>query len=403
MSNSVMAGYRELPRLVGIWHMVISFFGRLPISMIIIGVLTLIVNATDSVEIAAYCSAALAISNAVGNVLIGRLTDRYGQRRPLLAIAPINVIALLSLVMATRANAPSAVLVGLSALIGVSTCPIGPLTRVRWYPLASSHQLPAAMSWETVNDELVFVLGPAAVGILAAAIHPAAPLVISALLVATCVIPFALSRFALPPAISATHTPSFARIMRRIRTPFITMWCMGMFFGAMQTSVTAFAKDHGIAVMGGLIYSAMGLSAAITALLAVGLPARMSHVTRIWMGGIGLAGGALLCVCAHHVALLAVFLFIAGLFIGPVGVAIFTLAGQWAPRGGDGVANTAIVSANVLGVATANTLIGKALESHLSLGFMMAAGFGLAMMLVALSFGRYDEHHLRAVAVESGR
>ena len=238
--------------------------------MVIIGVLTLVVASTGSVGIAAYCSAGFAIANGIGNVLIGRLTDAFGQRRPLLIIAPLNVAFMLLLVWLASREPATVLLVANSAAVGITTSPIGPLSRVRWYPIATPKQLPAAMSWETVLDELNFVLGPAAVGIIAATVSPGAPILVAAALVATCVIPFALSRHARGPSIAAdgSGTPSFVYILSRVRTPFLAMVFMGMYFGAMQTSVTAFAEITGLEGLGGLIYSAMGLSAAITALVA---------------------------------------------------------------------------------------------------------------------------------------
>lgn len=391
------SGYRQLPGLVGYPHLVVSFFGRLPTAMIIIGVLTLIAAETRSVEIAAYCSASLAIANGVGNVLIGRLTDHFGQKIPLLALAPLNVVALLVLVWLTPQDPATIVLMALSAVIGLTTSPIGPLSRVRWYPLADARQLSAAMSWETVNDELIFVLGPAAVGILAASFSPGTPLLVAAGLVATCVIPFALSRHARGPALDdAGPRPSVLRVFRKVRTPLAAMMFMGMFFGAMQTTVTAFAETTGLSGLGGLIYAAMGLSAAVTALIAVALPERLSLNTRVIWGGVGLLTGAGLCVIATSGITLAALLFVAGVFIGPIGVSIFTLAGRWAPRGGDGVANTAIVSANVLGVAGASAFVGRVVEANLLYGFYAAALFGAGITLVALTLGRSDERYAGA-------
>ncbi|VEI12545.1 MFS transporter [Trueperella bialowiezensis] len=386
-----LSGYKELPKLVGIPYLLISFFGRLPTGMGTIGILTLVASETGSVANAAYCSAAYAIANGIGNVVIGRLTDTYGQRLPLLAIAPFN-IAFLILIVVLAAGDPSPIaLVANAAAIGITTSPIGPLARVRWYSIASRKQMPAAMSWETVNDEMVFVLGPAAVGIIAASLSASAPMLLAAVLVLTCVFPFALSRHSPGPQLKDSQRPSFAHIVRRVRTPLLAMAFLGMFFGAMQTSVTAFAQANGMPGMGGLIYASLGLSAAITALIAVGLPARFTFVSRIFVGGIGMAVGAAACTLATSGLTLSPLVFLAGLFIGPTGVAIFTLAGMWAPRGGDGVANTVIVSSNVLGTAAASALIGRLLETNTDYGFLAAAACGLALTLVAATTGRRDE------------
>lgn len=396
VSTKSFGGYRDLPGLVGYTHMVVSFFGRLPTSMIIIGVLTLIVAETGSVETAAYCSACLAIANGFGNIIIGRLTDRFGQRAPLLVFAPLNILALLLLVWFAPREPSTVALMAMSAFIGVTTSPIGPLSRVRWYPIASRAQLPAAMSWETVNDELIFVLGPAAVGILAAAVSPSLPLLVAAGMVLTCVFPFALSRHARGPAIldDDEPRPSFFSVVVRVRTPLAAMFFMGMFFGAMQTTVTAFAESHDLAGLGGLIYAALGLSAALTALMAVALPDRLGYNRRILLGGCGLVVGAATCAIAANGPILALLLLVAGIFIGPLGVSIFTLAGRWAPRGGDGVANTAIVSANVLGVASASAIVGQFVDTHVFYGFLAGALCAAAITLVASTLGRRDEAKL---------
>lgn len=389
--KEAFSGYRELPGLVGVSHMIVAFFGRLPIAMNVIGVLTLIVGTTHSVSIAAYCSAAFAVSNGIGNVAIGRLTDRFGQRTPLLAIAPVQVVSLLALVYLATTGKPPYVLIPVAALVGISTIPLGPMTRVRWYGKANSHQLPAAMSWETVNDEFVFVIGPAAVGILAATISPGAPLIMAAICVATCVVPFALSKNALGPAGGAGSTPSLFHTLAKVRTPIAVGTFQGMFFGSMQTTVTAYAESHGASGLGGLVYASMGFSAAITALLIVGLPAGFSFVKRIIWASIGLAIAAFACLLVGNLWALAVGLFCAGIFIGPIGVSLFTLAGLWAPPGGDGVANTAIVSSNVLGVALANSMIGRVLEVQPMVGFAVAGCFALCILAVALTWGRTDE------------
>lgn len=396
VNTNSFGGYRDLPSLVGGPHLVVSFFGRLPTSMIIIGVLTLIVAETGSVEVAAYCSASLAIANGLGNIIIGRLTDHFGQRNPLLVFAPLNIVALLLLVWFAPREPATAALMAMSAFIGITTSPIGPLSRVRWYPIASPAQLPAAMSWETVNDELIFVLGPAAVGILAAAVSPSLPLLVAAGLVLTCVFPFALSRHARGPAVfdDDEPRPSFLAVMNRVRTPLAAMFFMGMFFGAMQTTVTAFAETRGLSGLGGLIYAALGLSAAVTALMAVALPERLSYNRRILLAGSGLLLGAAACMIATGGVALSLLLLVAGVFIGPLGVSIFTLAGKWAPRGGDGVANTAIVSANVLGVASASAIVGRFVDSNVAMGFLAAAVCAGLITLVSATLGRKDERAL---------
>ncbi|MFC5369988.1 MFS transporter [Arcanobacterium bovis] len=391
--GSKLGGYRDLPRLTSALYLLISFIGRLPTSMNVIGVLTLVTVTTGSVASGAVVSAAQAIATGIGNPIIGRLTDKYGQRRPLLYIAPVSVISLLSFVTAAVYGAPLWVLALLCALIGLTTSPIGALARIRWYELSKTPpQLAAALSWESTIDEMSFVLGPAAVGLLAALIHPAIPLIVTACIVVTCVVPFALSKYSVGASSTdeIANSPKMVFVMRRVAVSLGAMATLGMFFGAMQTSVTGYANAVGQPGKAGIIYAALGLSSAITALGAVVIPERISQEKRIIIAGIAIALGAFSCSLATSDWNLAMLMFVNGLAIGPASVAIFTLAGRLAPPGGGAVAVTALGSMNVIGVSLSSTLAGTLLEIYLPYGFYVAAGSALLMTFVTLLTARAE-------------
>lgn len=373
-----------------------SFIGRFPTSMTVIGVLTLVTSVTQSVAQASLASAGLAIATGIASPTIGRLTDNFGQRFPLLVIAPANILALLALVFLLNSNTPLWAIICLAVLVGMTTIPLGALARVRWYPITRGrNELAAALSLESVADEMGFVFGPAIVGILASALSPRAPLIVAALIVLTCIIPFALSQFSVGPAIhgAGEKAPAIISVLYSVRTPLLAMLALGMFFGAAQTSVTAFAQQAGAASEAGLIYASMGLGAAITALGSVALPDRITQTARIALGGTGLALGSIICVFAPSSLLLSVAVFISGLAIGPASVAIFTLAGARAPRGGDAVAVTALGSVNVLGVAVSASITGQIVGIATAYGFLVCAVCGI---LIALSAIVTDARNLRA-------
>ncbi|WP_124054943.1 MFS transporter [Arcanobacterium ihumii] len=385
--GSKLGSYRDLPQLTSGLYLLISFIGRLPTSMNVIGVLTLVTVTTGSVANAAIVSAAQAIATGIGNPIIGRLTDKYGQKYPLLYIAPVSVLSLVGFVVAAILAAPLWLLAVLCALIGLTTSPIGALARIRWYSLSKTPpQLAAALSFESTIDEMSFVLGPAAVGLMAALIHPAAPLVVTACIVVTCVVPFALSRFSVGASSSEeiANSPKMGYVMRKVIVPLGAMATLGMFFGAMQTSVTGYANYTGEPGKGGIIYAALGLGSALTALGAVMIPEKISQAKRIIVAGIAIGFGAFLCSLAFSDWTLAFLMFINGLAIGPASVAIFTLAGRLAPPGGSAVAVTALGSMNVVGVSLSSTIAGTLLEIHLPYGFYVAAVSALLMTFVTL-------------------
>lgn len=162
------------------------------------------------------------------------------------------------------------------------------------------------------------------------------------------------------------------------------MLALGMFFGAAQTSVTAFSQQQGTASHAGIIYAMMGLGAAITALGSVILPDWMTYSMRIVLGGSGLALGSVFCSIVPSPIYLAVAVFLTGLATHSASVAIFTLAGTRAPRGGDAVAVTALGSVNVLGVATSASVTGQIVEYSASYGFYVCALAGILIAVATL-------------------
>lgn len=355
--------------------------------MIIIGVLTL-VTSEYGIAHASLTSAALAIAVGIGQPLMGQWTDRVGQRVPLLVLAPLNALALVTFIALVGAHVPLGVLILCCVAIGCTTVPVGGLMRVRWYPVATTpRSLQTALSYETVADEMNFVLGPALVGIIAVSLSPAAPLFITAAISALCITSLALHRSTPQPERDHTDTTkvSIPTAISAIWPVLMAMVSLGAYFGAMQTATTASAQSFGSSEQAGLIYAAMGLGAAVTALSAVGIPERISHGIRITVGGVAIAAVMLLAPLAQGPWQLAGVLVLLGMGIGPASVAMFTLAGKFAPRGGDGVAMTAMGAANVGGVSIGAALAGQLVESNVAYGFWVALVAALIMAVFGVT------------------
>ncbi|NEE35230.1 MFS transporter, partial [Streptomyces sp. SID7982] len=67
-----------------------GFLGRMPLSMMGIGVVTMISQLTGRYGLAGALSATLAMSAAVCGPQVSRLVDRYGQRR---VLRPVTLVA----------------------------------------------------------------------------------------------------------------------------------------------------------------------------------------------------------------------------------------------------------------------------------------------------------------------
>ncbi|MFD6165666.1 MFS transporter [Oerskovia sp. NPDC060287] len=392
--RGTLATYGELPRLAGKAFLPIAFLARLPFSMITIGTLLLVSTTTGSLALGGLASAAAAVGTALGGPTQGTLADRIGQRTVLLVVVPLNVLAVLGLVQAASAGAPSAVILGTAALVGAFAPQVGPLARVRWIAMTQHRPrtLLAAMGYESTADEIGFVLGPALVGILASVWSPQAAMLFAAGVCAVFGLAFALHPTATPgapkpsPEASAAAGQdahgSFAGLLRKVLVPVLGMLAMGMLFGSTQTAVTSFMRDAGSESQAGLVYAVLGFGSAITALAVVALPARFGARSRWVAFASGLTVAAVLTFVAGGSGSLGTLigaLALLGLFVGPVMVTIFTVGGDLSPTSRSGAAMTMLASANVVGVA-----IGASLGGQVAEGVGTAAAFALPAVAAVL-------------------
>ncbi|MGO1334135.1 MAG: MFS transporter, partial [Cellulosimicrobium funkei] len=143
-------------------------------------------------------------------------------------------------------------------------------------------------------------------------------------------------------------------LVRREAVVLVGMLAMGLLFGGTQAALTALTRDAGVPGSAGLVYAVMGVGSAITALSVVALPRRWGLRSRWITFAAGLlVGTAGLVLAAAGGSLTAVVVAVAatGLFVGPVMVTVFTVAGERAPAGRTASAMTLVASANVVGVA----------------------------------------------------
>ncbi|MBN0042349.1 MFS transporter [Cellulosimicrobium cellulans] len=367
-------GYARLPQLAGRTFLPVAFLARLPFSMLTIGTLLLVSSTTSSVALGGLASAATALGTALGGPTQGALADRVGQRRVLLVAVPVATLAVLGLVLAAATPGATAAVLAAAAVTGASAPQVGPLARVRWLRLAADEPrtVEAAMSYESTADEVSFVLGPALVGVLASAGSPQVAVLVAAGGIAVFGTAFALhptARAAAPRATSDDAAPrgettaggrsvGIATLVRREAVVLVGMLAMGLLFGGTQAALTALTRDAGVPGSAGLVYAVMGVGSAVTALSVVALPRRWGPRSRWITFAVGLVAGTLGLVLAASLAassgsLAAVVVAVAatGLFVGPVMVTVFTVAGDRAPAGRTASAMTLVASANVVGVA----------------------------------------------------
>ncbi|WP_125132404.1 MFS transporter [Microbacterium sp. 10M-3C3] len=383
-SSARPSGYRVLPHRAGWTYLLAASFGRLPLSMVPLAVLTLTTSTTGSIAVGGLASAAAAVGEAVGAPASGALSDRLGQRSVLLSGLVLHVSLLLALT-AGAGMLPDAATVALAALVGVTLPQVGAFSRARWLVLAPD-DLPAAFAFEGAVDEVAYIFGPALVGLTAAFVSPQAATLLAGGLVVAFASVFAVHpSHRLVPRRRGPRTAGQASARGRgiVVVALAGMLAMGAFFGASQTGLTSFAERAGIPDAGALLYAVMAIGSAATTLSMVLVPERVGTWARWTLAALGMACGAVWMLSAADIPGIVVASLVAGAFQGPLLLTIFRVVGEAAESGSAGVLLTLTSSGIVLGIAGGAAASGALAEAFGPVGGL-APVLGASLILLAM-------------------
>lgn len=393
---NALRAYSALPSSVGYWFLAITFIGRIPATMGQLGSLLLVSSSTGSLAWGGATAAVFALGQAVGGPMVGVLADRAGHRPVGLAAATLHSLSLASLVLFVEKDAALYMVLLAAAAAGLSVPQVGPLSRARWTALVRDRRLPVnrfpvAMSFEGTGDEFAFVLGPAVVGVIAAAASPRAAVLVAVGLTLTVCVAFALhstASLSSPQQQEAASQP--AHVVRRAPVLLLALGLVGLgcYFGSVQAAVTWRAVDAGSAGSAGLIYAVLGLSSAVAGAMVPMLPSSFPLTRRLQTGFILLT---LLSVPLVFVGglgsgdlwVLGVLIVCPGIPIGPILVTSYTLGEMTVPIQKISWVMTVLTSSVVIGYAIGSMLSGTLAERHGPLAAFLtalaAAGFGATM------------------------
>ena len=170
-----MSRYLDLVRAPGVAPLVVaSAIGRLPYGMNILALILLLRAEGLSYAEVGIVSGASGLALGASAPLVGRLVDRVGQTRVLVATACVCVAAETGLVVAALSGAGVAVLTGLAVVGGASTPPISPAMRTLWPDLVGRERLDTAFAFDALQLEVFFITGPLLAAGIATWISPAA-------------------------------------------------------------------------------------------------------------------------------------------------------------------------------------------------------------------------------------
>jgi MFS family permease len=369
-----------------------GFIGRMPMSMFGLGTLLLIASFTGRYGLAGLVAAAGSVGYAVFAPQAGRLADRFGQARVLRPQAGFFAVTTVALICCAQWRAPAWALLVTGGLAGASMPTLGSMVRTRWSTLlGDSPLLHSAFSLESVADEVIFVVGPALVTLLATEVYPASGVAVA---MTACVIGtllLAAQRATEPPAGRAAP-PSATAAPRRIRLPapgLVTLapvyLFLGAMFGTIDLSTVDFAQEHGHKPLAGFILGCYALGSAVGGLW---------YGSRAWPAPVHRRFAITLCVVCAGTAtfwampgltVLAVVIFFCGLAISPTFIAGFSLTDQQAAPGRRTEGLTWLTSAISVGVAAGSAVAGHLVDlGGARWGYWFAAACGAGAVTTCL-------------------
>jgi MFS family permease len=340
---------------------------------------------------------AVASAGALGSAFfapqVARLADQRGQRTVLRPLVTAFAIATGGLIAAVELHAPDWVLFIPAVVSGATMPSLGSMVRARWSVLlAGSPQLHTAFSFESVADEMVFVLGPVLVTLLATEVYPPAGLLVATVLCVAGVLWFVAQRSTEPPATIPVLPPPEAGTRRRgAAAPALLVlvpvyWCLGAMFVSVDLSTVAFAQHFGHKPLAGFVLGTYALGSATGGLW---------YGTRTWRARTErrFALTLALTVCGvstfwaqPSLLTLVPVMYLCGLTIAPTLIAGYSLAQAQARPGRSTEAMTWLSTGIAVGVAAGSSVVGFIIDAHgARWGYVFAAGCGTACVLLCLA------------------
>ena len=386
-----------------------GFVGRMSMSMYGLGTVLLIALLTGRYGMAGTVAAAGSVGYAVISPLVAQRADRLGQRQVLLAQAGVFALSCAAFITCVELLAPLWTLLVTGIIAGASMPSVGSMVRSRWSALVGSdrQRLHTAFALESVNDELIFVIGPALVTLLATQVTPASGIGAAAALCIAGTLLFAMQRGTEPRAATRDPRPgartppeprpaagqgALAR-SRRFRLPaagLATLAPAFLLIGAMFSSIdlgtVAFATELGHRAVAGLILGTYALGSAVGGLW---------YGSRHWRAPLGrrftitaaltVLGVSSFWAVPGLLALDAVG-FVAGLAISPTLMTGYALLERQAPPHRTTEAMAWLSSTISVGVAAGSAFAGHIIDAHgARWSFAFAAACGAAGVLICLA------------------
>ncbi|MFF4464989.1 MFS transporter [Streptomyces mirabilis] len=339
---------------------------RVGVAMAGLGIVWLVHAETGSFGVAGLVTGSFAVAETLVGPQTARLMDRFGQPRVLVPLLCAHAGAIAALVALTLTGAPAVPLMAAGLAAGATIPQFGALSAARWSALLHGRaELTPAFALETISNEAAFLLGPTLAVLTATQVHPAAGTVLAGALVVGAGLAFAALRRTAPVPAPADRTAARGPgplLTRNFATLLAVNLALGVFFGSMQVSVSAFADVHHAASAAGLLYGLMS-AASLLAGLAYGRHRRYTPPTaQLPLILTFLACASLLPLLANSPWQLGLALLLPGAGVAPCIIVSSTLIESVMDRSVLTQAFTWTNSASAAGIAVSAAAVGRLVD-----------------------------------------
>lgn len=342
-----------------------------------------------SYSLAGALSAVYGLATAVGQPLLGRAVDLYGQPRVMLPSALVSALGMV--LFAVVSTDPLPVAVAAMLIAGLFTPPLEGGLRALWPGvLKREDRVHAAYAMDAVAQEVMFTVGPLLITLAASLWSEAVALVAVNVLGVL----GALSVVVSEPSRSWRSAPREAHWLGALRSPGLlallgAFFFVGLALGSITVAAVAYSDGNGGDAAYGVLMAAIGLGALVGGLL---------YGARQWAGAAEkrlrvLVGALALCylplMLVPGVTAMSALMTVVGVFLAPALACAFILVDRHAPRGTVTEAFSWLVTTFGVGAALGTAVAGPAVEAGgAPAGFAAAGGGGTAALLVLLATQR---------------
>ncbi len=344
-----------------------GWLARVPMSTVGLGSVLLVAGETGSYGLAGAVAGTLSLAFAVGSPQWARGMDRIGQSRVLVVSSTAYLAIGLVFATAVVVGLPQWTWFVLAALTGACGANVGAAVRARWaHALPEADDRQTAFAFESVVDEVVFVVGPPSVTFLAALVAPPAGFVVGLVVGVAGAVWLSRQEATQPPFHRTTageprpRTSVLSPPLLVVATVYLAV---GTVFGAMDVVVVGFAELQGAPVVAGVALAAYAGGSLVSGLVygVVRLP---GSLTARFVGcAVFFAVVAQGLLLVGSLTWLVPTAFLAGLAIAPVLVSGMSLVESRVPRAALNEGLTWTTTGLTLGVTAGAALAGAAVDA----------------------------------------